>query len=620
MSDELTETGERPVSRLIDDTLRLQELLKHLSAGPGVYRMLDADNKTLYVGKAKHLKKRVSSYFRKEVDSPKTSALVELICDVAVTVTASESEALVLEYNLIQQYLPRFNILLRDDKSYPYVFLSADKYPRLSIHRGPRKEKGRYFGPFPSAGAVRQSLLLLQKLFNVRQCENSFFANRSRPCLQYQIERCKAPCVSYVSPEDYEKDVKLTAMFYEGKNHLVIEDLADQMEQAAKEMAYEKAAQLRDQIALLRRVLDRQNVSGDNGDVDVIAGVMDKGIACIYVLHVREGRVTGSHSEMPKAPEGTSVNELIDAFLSQFYLSEREIPKEIIHNANNTELESLEQVLAERTGRKIRIASNVRGDRAAWIQMSERNAHNLIASKYQQQSESFKRGEQLRDLFGLDVVPQRFECFDISHTMGEATVASCVVFDLSGPRKSDYRRFNIEGITPGDDYAAMYQALSRRYARLKKGEGLLPDILFIDGGPGQLRQAQTILEEMSVDNVLAVGISKGADRRLGQEELHVTGWPEPLQLAPDSSLLHFIQQLQGEAHRFAITGHRQRRSKARNRSPLESVEGIGPARRKALLRQFGGLQELQRAGIEDIARIPGISKALAERIYRALHT
>ena len=619
MSKSPEQTGDEPVSRLIDAPEKLRDRLKVLSTGPGVYRMLDSKGETLYVGKAKNLKNRVSSYFRREVDSVKTAALVELVCDIAITLTGSESEALVLEYNLIQQYLPRFNILLRDDKSYPHVFMSADKFPRLAIHRGPRKEKGRYFGPYPSAGAVRQSLYLLQKLFKVRQCENSFFANRSRPCLQYQIERCKAPCVGYVSEQEYADDVRLTAMFYEGRNQAVIDELAKQMEQASEKLEFEQAAQKRDQIAMLRKVLDRQRVSADGGDVDVVAGVIEKGMACVYVLHVRDGRVSGSHAELPPLPEGSEFNELIDAFLTQFYLAEREIPREIIHNGSDETSEALAELLSERTQRKTRVATQVRGDRLAWLNMAKRNAENSIASRFAQQAEAQKRGEQLRELFALDVVPTRFECFDISHTMGESTVASCVVFDLAGPRKSDYRRFNIEGITPGDDYAAMYQALSRRYARLKKGEGVLPDLLFIDGGPGQLRQAQQILEEMQIDTVLAIGIAKGPDRRVGQEELHVTGWPKPVQLPADSSLLHFIQQIRDEAHRFAITGHRQRRSKTRPRSPLEGITGIGPARRKELLRRFGGLQELTKAGVDDIAAVPGISRALAERIYRALH-
>ena len=604
---------------LIHDPDRLSETLKLLSSEPGVYRMLAENGEVLYVGKAKNLKKRVSSYFRREHDSIKTEVLVNQIADIHLTLTHSESEALVLEYNLIQEFQPRFNILLRDDKSYPYVFLSGETYPRLAIHRGPRKEKGRYFGPFPSAGAVRQSLLLLQKLFRVRQCENSYFANRTRPCLQYQIGRCTAPCVGYVTPEEYDRDVRLTAMFYEGRNQDVISELAKQMEQAATDLQFEKAAQLRDQIAQLRRVLDRQRVSADSGDVDVVAGVIEKGLACVYVLYVRDGRVSGSHCVMPALPDGANIDDLIDAFLNQFYLAERDIPREIIHNAHAFDDESLTALLEQRAGRKIRIANSVRGDRAAWLQMAVKNAQNSIASRFAQQAEGQKRGEQMRELFGLDVVPQRFECFDISHTMGEQTVASCVVFDLNGPRKSDYRRFNIEGITGGDDYAAMYQALSRRYARLKRGEGQLPDVLFIDGGPGQLAQAEKILDELQIDNVLAVGISKGPDRRAGQEELHLSGSAAPLQLPPDASLLHFIQHIRDEAHRFAITGHRARRDKKRSRSPLEGIDGVGPQRRRELLRRFGGLQELMKAGVDDIAAVPGISRTLAERIHAALH-
>ncbi len=603
---------------LKDDETRLREFLQHLTSEPGVYRMIAADGEVLYVGKAKNLKKRVSSYFRREHDSAKTTVLVDHIENVVITVTQSESEALVLEYNLIQEFLPRFNILLRDDKSYPYVLLSADEYPRLSLHRGPKKEKGRYFGPFVSAYAVRQSMALLQKLFRVRQCENTFFANRSRPCLQYQIGRCSGPCVKAVSAEEYAKDVRLTAMFYEGRNQDVIGELAQQMDSAAQKLQFEKAAQLRDQIASLRRVLDRQSVSADAGDVDVVAGIIEKGIASIYVLHVRDGRVNGSHGFMPTLPELVEADELISSFLSQYYLSEREVPREIIHNATEFDDETFAELLSSRVGRKTRVTSSVRGDRLSWLTMAIRNAQNAVATKLSQNAQADKRGAALKELLQLDAIPQRFECFDISHTMGEQTVASCVVFDLKGPRKSDYRRFNIEGIQGGDDYAAMYQALTRRYSRLKSGEAQMPDVLIIDGGPGQLSQAEKILDELQIDNVLAIGISKGPDRRAGQEELHVPTIAEPLQLPPDSPLLHFLQQIRDEAHRFAISGHRARREKKRRTSPLEGIEGVGPKRRKELLRRFGGYQEIAKAGIDDIASVPGISHELAERIYQAL--
>lgn len=603
---------------LKDDELRLRELLQHLTLEPGVYRMLSVDNEVLYVGKAKNLKKRVSSYFRRELDSAKTAALVELIADIHITVTQSESEALILEYNLIQQYQPRFNILLRDDKSYPYVFLSSDEYPRLALHRGPKKDKGRYFGPFVSAYAVRQSMALLQKLFRVRQCENSFFANRTRPCLQYQIGRCSGPCVEALTPQDYAKDVRLTAMFYEGRNQDVIGELASQMETAAQALQFERAAQLRDQIASLRRVLDRQSVSAEAGDVDVVAGVIEKGIASIYVVHVRDGRVNGSHGFMPTMPTVIEQDDLVATFLSQYYLAEREIPREIIHNATEFDDDSFADLLSARMQRKVRVASSVRGDRLSWLQMAVRNAQNAIATKLAQNSQADKRGLALQTLLQLDTIPQRFECFDISHTMGEQTVASCVVFDLKGARKSDYRRFNIEGIQGGDDYAAMYQALTRRYSRLKSGEGQMPDVLIIDGGLGQLAQAEKILDELQIDNVLAIGISKGPDRRAGQEELHVPTIAEPLQFAPDSPILHFLQQIRDEAHRFAISGHRARREKKRRTSPLEGIEGVGPKRRKELLRRFGGYQEIAKAGVDDIASVPGISRELAERIYHAM--
>jgi excinuclease ABC subunit C len=598
--------------------------LKTLTGRPGVYRMLDGEGKVLYVGKARNLKKRVSSYFQRSQTHPKTRALVAQIQGVEVTVTHTENEALLLENNLIKELKPRYNILLRDDKSYPYIFLSTDdEFPRLAYHRGAKRAKGRYFGPYPSAGAVRESLNLLQKLFRVRQCEDNFFRNRSRPCLQYQIKRCTAPCVGLVSPEAYAEDVRHTIMFLEGKSPAVIDELVQQMEAASRELKFEAAAEYRDLIASLRRVQETQYVSGEGGDLDVIAAVVESGLACVQVFYVRGGRNLGNKTFFPRHAEGTEPAEVLAAFIAQYYLAGRTghaVPAEILVNAEPEGAELLEAVLSEQSGRKVHIAARQRGERARWVQMAVANAQTAISAQAASKANLLHRFEALQDALGLDDLPQRLECFDISHTMGEATVASCVVMDnLNGPLKSDYRRFNIEDITPGDDYAAMRQALTRRYTRLKKGEGKLPDILLIDGGKGQVAEAEAVLEELQISGVFLLGVAKGPARRPGQEVLVLSGKKAPSILPSDSPALHLIQQIRDEAHRFAITGHRQRRAKARTTSVLEEVEGLGPKRRQMLLRQFGGLQEVARAGVEDLASIPGISKQLAQRVYDAFH-
>ena len=592
--------------------------VKTLSSRPGVYRMINAADEVIYVGKARQLSKRVGSYFARNVSSPKTRAMVAHIANIEVTVTNTEGEALLLENNLIKELKPRYNILLRDDKSYPHIFLSADDSPRITFHRGAKRARGRYFGPFPNSGAVRETLNTLQKLFRVRQCEDSFFSNRSRPCLQYQIKRCSAPCVGRVTAEDYAKDVRHAVMFLEGKNSQVIDELVNRMEAASAALEFETAARYRDQIAKLRRIQEKQYVSGTGGDVDVIAGAVRNGLGCVQVFYIRGGRILGNKTFFPKHTDGVAETDVLSAFLPQYYLG-REVPSEILVNHPLDERELIESVLSEQAGRNVTISHKVRSDRARWVAMAQTNVEEAITRQLLNKAGMRQRYEALQEALRLDDLPQRLECFDISHTMGEATVASCVVFDLDGPLKSDYRRFNIEGITGGDDYAAMSQALTRRYTRIKKGEGKLPDILFIDGGKGQISTAAAVLEELQVTDVLMVGIAKGPDRKPGLETLFLSPSGEAIILPADSPALHLIQQIRDEAHRFAITGHRQRRAKTRSKSPLEGIAGVGAKRRRDLLNQFGGWQEVTRAGVDDLAQVKGISKALAQRIYDAFH-
>ncbi|HNO59168.1 MAG TPA: excinuclease ABC subunit UvrC [Plasticicumulans sp.] len=593
--------------------------LRTLTPLPGVYRMLDVEGQVLYVGKARNLKRRVASYFRKTVDSAKTRALVAQIAGVEVTVTHTEAEALLLEHTLIQRFRPRYNILLRDDKSYPYLLLTAHPYPRLLIHRGPRRAAGRYFGPYPSATAVRETLTLLQRVFRLRQCEDGFFAHRSRPCLQYQIRRCSGPCTEMIGRAEYAADVADVVAFLEGRSGELIDALVARMEVAAGHWRYEEAAQLRDRIAMLRQVQERQYVSAaEGGDLDVVAVAIEGGAACVQVFFFREGRSLGNKPFYPRMPEEQTPGQVLSAFLVQYYLNHPP-PAEILLSHEPDEAAVVAEALGERAGRKVQLSMRVRGERARWLEMANRNAALALAADIASRAGVRRRFEALQDALGLDAAIERLECFDISHTQGEATVASCVVFDGEGPRKSDYRRYNIEGITPGDDYAAMHQALTRRYTRLRDEDAPLPDLLFIDGGRGQLAQAEQVLAELGIDGVHLIGIAKGPDRRPGLEVLHLSGQDRPLTLPAESAALHLVQQIRDEAHRFAITGHRQRRAQARRTSTLEAIPGIGPRRRQLLLKQFGGLQQLARAGVEDIAGVAGISKALAQRIYDAFH-
>ncbi len=599
-----------------------QGFLKVVTQQPGIYQMYGADKKLLYAGKAKNLKKRLSSYFRKQGVTGKTAALVARINSIEVTVTNTETEALLLEHNLIKEQRPPYNILLRDDKSYPYIYLSSQQaFPRLSIHRGAKKSKGKYFGPYPSAGAVRESLSFLQKVFKVRQCEDSFFKNRSRPCLQYQIGRCTGPCVDAVTEQDYAASVRHTQMFLEGKNQVLISELADQMETASEALAFEEAADFRDQVQYLQQVQSRQYIDGESGDVDIVAAEVRAGAVCVQVLFVRGGRVLGSKSYFPRIPLDDSVEQVLEAFLAQSYLlggSSREVPKEIVLSHKLPDLAPLLEALKERAGRQVGLVSNVRANKAQWLKLATETAGQNLSSFLANKQTIRQRFEALQDALGLDELPQRLECFDISHSSGEATVASCVVFDHSGPLKSDYRRFNIEGVTGGDDYAAMKQALSRRYTRVKSGETPIPDILFIDGGKGQVRQALDVLEELQIADLLVVGIAKSSDCKAGLEVLLRADTGKEFALPSDASALHLVQHIRDESHRFAITGHKQRRDKARRQSPLEGIPGVGAKRRRELLRHFGGWQEVARAAEEDIAKVPGISKKLAADIVARL--
>jgi len=604
-----------PTHKLFDSTA----FLKTLTRLPGVYRMLDKDQGILYVGKAKNLKNRVSSYFRKTGLNSKTRSLMEQVGSIEVTVTHTEIEALILENNLIKTHLPKYNILLRDDKSYPYVYLTLDdEFPRLSLHRGARKLAGRYFGPYPNAGAVRDSLNLLQKVFPIRQCEDSFFNNRSRPCLQYQIKRCTAPCVGLIDHETYMRDVRHAILFLEGKSTEIADELIRQMEQASQALDFEQAAVYRDQIANLKKVQERQYVEGERGDLDVVACYAEGGTACVQIFYIRAGRNLGNKAFFPKIPGSTSEEEILESFIPQYYL-DKDIPEEILVSHVPAQRDILQQALSQTSGHKCSVRGKVRSERKRWVEMALHNAKNALTARLSSQQGMMKRLEKLQDELGLEQLPARMECFDISHTMGESTVASCVVFDTNGPLKSDYRRFNIEGITGGDDYAAMQQALTRRYTRLKKGEGKLPDLLVIDGGKGQLHQAEQVLSELQIEGVNLLGIAKGEGRKPGLETLFLSGRAEPIILADNSGALHVLQQIRDEAHRFAITGHRARRAKTRKTSTLESIAGMGPKRRQTLIKQFGGLQAVAKAGVEDLASVKGISRDLAQRIYDSFH-
>ncbi|MBZ9560298.1 MULTISPECIES: excinuclease ABC subunit UvrC [Modicisalibacter] len=598
-----------------------KHFLKTVSEAPGVYRMLDAEENILYVGKAKRLKARLASYFRGALNA-KTQALVARIADIQVTITRSETEALLLEQTLIKEQRPPYNILLRDDKSYPYVFASdRHPYPALEFKRVRHKRNdGRYLGPFPSSVAVRESLALMQKIFRIRNCEDSVFAHRTRPCLQYQINRCSAPCVDYISEAEYRRDLEHAVLCLEGKSEQVTAQLTAAMEAASRALNFEEAARLRDQIQQLRRLQERQIVDTGSGEADVFALAQRPGGLCISLLTVRQGRVLGARHFAPDNGLDLGEAELLGEFVSQYYLGqERELPQEVLTSHALPDVALLQSALAEKAGRRLRIAHQVRGHRAQWLQLARTNAEQHLATELANRSQLSRRFESLQEALAMDAPPERIECFDISHSHGEATVASCVVFDHDGPVKSDYRRFNIEGVAAGDDYAAMRQALERRFKRLQKGEGKCPDILLVDGGKGQLNMAREVFESLDVAGVRLIGVAKGTTRKPGLETLFLETVDRSLTLEGSSPALHLIQHVRDEAHRFAITGHRQRRDKARRTSTLQDIPGVGPKRRRELLRFFGGLQGVRRATREELARVPGISASLAASIHQALH-
>ena len=595
-----------------------------LTNSPGVYRYFDDAGELLYVGKAGNLKKRVGSYFLKPRMEPRIASMISQIARCEITVTRTEGEALLLESQLIKSLKPRYNIMLRDDKSYPYIYLSGgEDYPRLAFHRGARNQSGRYFGPYPSTYAVRESLNLMQKLFKVRQCEDSYFRNRSRPCLQHQIGRCSAPCVQLVTAEDYRSDVRHAEMFLEGRSSAVIDELASGMDEASRALNFERAANLRDQVATLRQLHAEHHVQGASADMDVIACRIESGLACVSVLFFRNGISLGTRDFFPRLPLDAEPADVMAQFIAQYYL-DRPVPRELILGEQPADQDILAELLTQQSGHTVELKSSVRGDRARFLQMAERNAQASLTSRLASRQTLGARFDDLQRLLELPESPRRIECFDISHTRGEATVASCVVFGPEGPEKSHYRRFNIAGITPGDDYAAMHQALTRRFRKLAEGEGARPDILLIDGGSGQVAQALEVLDSLSVTGIVVVGVAKGPGRRAGEETLVLAaqkpGVPEHnLHPGSASPALHLVAAVRDEAHRFAISGHRRRREKARERSSLEDVAGVGARRRSALLKAFGGLAGVEAAGIEELMRVKGIDRGLAERIYAALH-
>ena len=595
--------------------------LKTLTHQPGVYRMYNEVGDVIYVGKAKNLKKRVSSYFKQTVDSPKTKALVSQIAQMDVTVVNSETEAFLLENNFIKKYRPRYNVLLRDDKSYPFIFLSDHEHPRLSFHRGPQKKKGEYFGPYPSAWAVRESLRSMQKLFPVRQCEDSYYRARSRPCLQYQMQRCSAPCVKgYVSDDEYAEQVQWVRLFLKGKNQQVINSRVEKMEKASEQLNFEAAARYRDQINALRKVQERQWVAGTQDEMDIFGFAFKGSMACIQVMFIRDSQLLGSKAFFPKVPSTATEDEIFEAFLLQFYLAgNKVIPKQIVLPKALSDESAIADLLSQEANYRVKLFKGAREEKRQYLQLAQANALNALEAQYGQQKSVFARYIDLEAALEWENPIQRMECFDISHTSGQQTVASCVVFNREGPLKSDYRRYNIDGITPGDDYAAMAQALARRYKNVQDAEKI-PDILFIDGGKGQLSQAEQFFEEWPHDKKpLLIGVAKGTTRKPGLETLILADTHDTIPMNADRPALHLIQHIRDESHRFAISGHRNRRQKVKTTSTLESIPGIGAKRRQSLIKYMGGLQGLKKASKGEIASVPGISEELADIIYDHLH-
>jgi len=593
--------------------------VRTLTSSPGVYRYFNAEGELLYVGKASNLKKRVGSYFLKPRLEPRIAAMIAQIARCETTVTRTDGEALLLESQLIKSLKPRYNIMLRDDKSYPYIYLStSDEFPRLALHRGAKSKPGRYFGPYPGVHAVRQSLDLLQKLFRIRTCEDSYFKNRTRPCLLYQIGRCSAPCVALIDKAVYARDVRHVEMFLEGRSSAVIDELVEAMEAASGALRFERAAALRDQIAALRQLQAQHHVNGASADMDVLACRIESGLACVSVLFFRDGVSLGSRDFFPRLPLDAAPADVLAQFVAQYYL-DRPVPRELILGEPLADEAVLAEVLGAQAGHAVELKSRVRSERARFLQMAERNAQAALTQRLASRQTLGTRFEDLRRLLELPEPPRRIECFDISHTRGELTVASCVVFGPEGAEKSHYRRFNIDGITPGDDYAAMHQALTRRFRKVAEGEGAKPDVLLIDGGRGQVAQALEVLAGLGVAGIHVVGVAKGPARRAGEETLILVDQGREIHPGPTSPALHLVAAVRDESHRFAITGHRKRREKARERSVLEDVQGVGARRRSALLKAFGGLAGVEAAGVEELMQVKGIDRGIAQRIYDALH-
>ena len=596
-----------------------KEMISNLTHCPGVYLMSNSKGEVIYVGKAKDLRRRVGSYFQGRAQDTKTMAMLSQVANIDVTVTQTESEALILEYNLIKEHRPRFNILLRDDKSYPYIHVSTDHdFPRLTSYRRPRKIAGRHFGPYPSASAVKEALSQLQKIFKIRQCEDSYFSNRTRPCLQYQIQRCTAPCVGLISSDDYQRDIEHALLFLQGDSGVITEKLAKSMDEASEKLEFEIAAEYRDKLSKLKEIESLQLVSRASGNFDVVGLIYQENLCCITVMCFRSGRLLGSNSYFPRMPSEKNTSEIMRSFLLQYY-GGREAPSEILLSEATSDAEALAEMLGNKSKRRVLIKYKFRGDRARWIEMALTNANHAADLKAKSSASLLRQYKSLTEILNLGKLAHRLECFDISHMAGGATVGSCVVFGTDGPVKADYRRFNVTDITPGDDYGALAQVIKRRYLRIKKGEASIPDVLLVDGGQGQLSAAASVLKELQLENVMLVAIAKGQDRKPGRESLYLRGISQAIKLPANSPALYLIQKIRDEAHRFAIEGHKARRKKQQYSSPLDGINGLGPKRRRALLRNFGGLQAITRASVDDLMKVKGISRRLGRLIYSQFH-
>ncbi|MDG2315322.1 MAG: excinuclease ABC subunit UvrC [Gammaproteobacteria bacterium] len=595
-------------------------MISNLTHWPGVYLMSNSKGEVIYVGKAKDLRRRVGSYFQGRAQDTKTMAMLSQVANIDITVTQTESEALILEYNLIKEHRPRFNILLRDDKSYPYIHVSTDHdFPRLTSYRRPRKIAGRHFGPYPSASAVKEALSQLQKIFKIRQCEDSYFSNRTRPCLQYQIQRCTAPCVGLISSDDYQRDIEHALLFLQGDSDVITEKLAKSMDEASEKLEFEIAAEYRDKLSKLKEIESLQLVSRASGNFDVVGLVYQENLCCITVMCFRSGRLLGSNSYFPRMPSEKNTSEIMRSFLLQYY-GEREAPSEILLSEATSDAEALAEMLGNKSKRRVLIKYKFRGDRARWIEMALTNANHAADLKAKSSASLLRQYKSLTEILNLGKLAHRLECFDISHMAGGATVGSCVVFGTDGPVKADYRRFNVTDITPGDDYGALAQVIKRRYLRIKKGEASIPDVLLVDGGQGQLSVAASVLKELQLEKVMLVAIAKGQDRKPGHERLYLRGISQAIKLPANSPALYLIQKIRDEAHRFAIEGHKARRKKLQYSSPLDGINGLGPKRRRALLRNFGGLQAITRASVDDLMKVKGISRRLGRLIYSQFHS